>query len=92
MLSMVKARWYRYSQWFRQGLTDVRNLVMICKEERGERERWGLQSLLKVVTVFGEYCPNMVWRVNVEMVRMEKRKEIEQEEERAFKPGRGEII
>ena len=32
----MKARCYSYSQWFRQGLTEVRNLVMMCKEEERE--------------------------------------------------------
>ena len=83
MLSMVKARCYSYSQWFGQGLTDVWNLVMICKEEK--RERRGVRGLLKMVTVSCEFYPkgwkgnegavilsHKVWRMNVEWVRMGK--------------------
>ena len=36
MLSMVKARCDSYSHWVRQGLTDLRDLVMISKEEGRE--------------------------------------------------------
>ena len=47
---MIKARCDSYSHWFRQGLTDLRDLVMISKEEGREMGASKSAEILRVLS------------------------------------------